>query len=200
MFSALAGSGVHGMVRVPVNDPSEIGRALDLGASGVMVPMVNNAAEAQQAVRAFKYAPDGDRSYGMQTPRIDALATEYRPICAIQIETAEALSNVDAIAGVEGIDWLYIGPADLGLSIGGVSGSDVQAVFNGSHSLANELTESFTAVVSACQSNGVLPGLHCSSGEATRVAQDHGFRVASVATDASEMRAGMSRQLKQARQ
>ena len=194
-FTAIAHYGVPGLVRVAQNDPVDIGGALDLGAAGVMVPMVDTAEDAAAAVAACRYAPVGNRSYGMQTSRIDPLAEDYRPICAIQVETAAARENIDLIAAVEGVDWLYIGPADFGLAIGGVPAPDVTTVFEGSHLLATKLAAGFGAVVDAATAHDKLAGLHTSSGKATVIAEEHGFRVSCVAADLGTMRAGMADQL-----
>jgi 4-hydroxy-2-oxoheptanedioate aldolase len=190
---------VPGVVRVAKNEPADIGRALDLGAAGVMVPMINTAQEAKEAVAACRYAPRGTRSFGMQTVRVKPLSSEYKPICAVQIETAEAITNIAEIAAIDGVDWLYIGPADLALSMGGTPASDLTSIFNGSHPLATELLTAFEAVVDAAKSHEILAGLHTNSGQATRTAEELGFKVASVATDLVEMRNGMSQQLRVAR-
>lgn len=198
-FTTMAYYNVPGLVRVARNESADIGQALDLGAAGVMAPMINTAEEAERAVSAFRYASNGTRSYGMQTIRVDPLAEDYRPICAVQIETAASVDNIDEIASVDGVDWLYIGPADLGLALGGVPAPDVMSVFDGSHPLAAQLLTAFGAVVDAATSHGKLAGLHTSSGRATRTAEEHGFRVASVATDLVEMKIGMADQLRTAR-
>jgi 4-hydroxy-2-oxoheptanedioate aldolase len=199
IFETLDRFGVPGLVRVPGVDPSSIGRALDLGAGGVMVPMVENAAQAETAARACRSGPKGSRSFGMQTSRVDPFATDYRPICAIQIETAGALADLEAIAAVDGVDWLYIGPADLGLSVGGVPAADVVAVFDGSHPLAAQLNSAFSTLVETARAHGKLPGLHCGSGEAAARAMSHGFAVACVTSDLISVQAGMEEQLRLAR-
>ena len=198
-FTTMALYGVPGLVRVARNDPSDIGRALDLGAGGVMVPMIETADQAEAAVASFKYGSEGSRSYGMQTSRVDPMSPDYTPLCALQIETAAAIDNIDDIAAIEGVDWLYVGPADLGLSLGGVPAPDVISVFDGTHSLAGELLDAFGAVVTAAANHGTLAGLHCGSGESSLLAQEHGFTIASVAGDLSEIQAGMNRQLSEAR-
>jgi 4-hydroxy-2-oxoheptanedioate aldolase len=199
-FTAMAHYDVPGLVRVARNGSVEIGRALDLGAAGVMVPMIDTAQEAQEAVDACRYAPRGTRSFGMQTVRVDPLSSEYEPICAVQIETATAVTNIGEIAAVEGVDWLYIGPADLALSFGGTPASNLRSVFDGSHPLAAELLTAFEAVVEAATTHEKLAGLHTNSGQATLIAEELGFRVASVATDRVEMTRGMAAQLRTARQ
>lgn len=198
-FDTLARFGIPALVRVPAADPSPIGRALDLGADGVMVPMVESAAQAQVASRACRYGPEGTRSFGMQTDRVDPFATDYRPLCAIQVETTSALADLEAIASVDGVDWLYIGPADLGLSVGGVPAPEVLSVFDGTHPLADQLISAFSALVETAGAHGKLPGLHCGSGAAAIEAMSHGFAVACVTSDLIEVQNGMHQQLRLAR-
>lgn len=198
-FTTMAYYDLPGLVRVASNHPTDIGRALDLGAEGVMVPMIETVDDARRAVAAITYGSSGSRSYGMQTPRVDPTTDDYQPLCALQIETAQAIENIEEIASVEGVDWLYIGPADLGLGLGGIPAPDVISVFDGTHPLAGQINQAFDAVVVAASNHGKLAGLHCGSGKATLVAQEHGFAVSSVAADLSEVRAGMSRQLDVAR-
>lgn len=199
VFSALARSDVPGLVRVSENNPAVVGRALDIGASGVMVPMVNTAEDAERFVDACRYAPGGSRSYGMQSLLFDPFSPDYEPLCVVQIETAEAIANLDEIAAVEGVDWLYVGPSDLGLSVCGVPAGDVSSVFDGSHPYAEDLVTALKRVVTAAESNGVVPGLHCGSGEAGQIAQAHGFRAMSIATDTAEMKTGLVKQFETAR-
>lgn len=198
-LGAIAFYDVPALVRVPSIDPADIGRALDLGAAGIMAPLVNDAEDARLAALSCRYAPDGIRSYGMQTPRIDPFADDYRPLCAVQIETAAAVANIDEIAAVEGVDWLYVGPADLGLSIGGVPAPDVISVFDGSHPLAEPMQTAFSAVVEAARNHGKLAGLHCGSGEAALQLLANGFQVSAVATDLVAALRGMAHELEIAR-
>ena len=92
-FTTMAYYDVPGLVRVAGNDSSEIGRALDLGAAGVMVPMIETADDAEAAAASCRYGPTGARSYGMQTSRVDPMSSGYKPLCALQIETAAAISQ-----------------------------------------------------------------------------------------------------------
>jgi 2-keto-3-deoxy-L-rhamnonate aldolase RhmA len=198
-FSVLSEQGVPAIVRVESHQPAVIGRALDLGASGIMAPQVDDAEQARAVVAATRYGPAGKRSYGMQTTRIDPLAADYRPLVAIQIESTTAVMNAEEIAAVEGVDWLYVGPADLGLSFGGTPASDVIAVFDGSHPLASEMQEAFKAVVEAATRHGKKAGLHCSSGAAGQRLLDFGFTVSAVATDLAVAGHGVAEQLRIAR-
>ena len=99
-FTTMTHYDVPGLVRVAKNESADIGRALDLGATGIMVPMIDTADEAQKAVAACRYAPGGTRSFGIQTARVDLFAKEYKPICAVQIETVAAVDNIGEIAAV----------------------------------------------------------------------------------------------------
>jgi 4-hydroxy-2-oxoheptanedioate aldolase len=194
-FTALAYYKVPAIVRVATNAATDIGHVLDLGAAGVMVPMVDTPDDAFRASQACRYAPDGTRSYGIKTPRLDPTSPAYQPICAVQIETAAGVDNADAIAATAGVDWLYVGPADLGLSLGGIQAGDILSVFDGSHPLSKTVGTAFEQVVAAARKHGKRAGLHCSSAAAALVAKEHGFTVFSVATDVVEMRTGMDEQL-----
>ncbi|HEX6287443.1 MAG TPA: aldolase/citrate lyase family protein [Acidimicrobiia bacterium] len=198
LFTVLAHYGVAGLVRVPAIHPTPIGRALDLGAAGVIVPLVESAEDAEQAVAATRYAPDGRRSYGMQTHRVGAF--DHAPFVAIQIETASAVGYVDAIAAVDGVDALYIGPADLGLALGGETAADVNAVFDGTHPLSDKLNAAFSAVVAECRGHGIIAGLHVGNGTSAARAREHGFTFASVSADVGLVADSLARELHAARE
>ncbi|SVB27984.1 uncharacterized protein METZ01_LOCUS180838 [marine metagenome] len=112
------------IVRLPKNEPDYISYVLDAGAYGVIVPMVNTAAQARAAGLACRYAPIGTRSIAANRPTISEPLGDYVKrtnddvICLVMIETREALDNVEEIAKAPGIDGLYIGPSDLSLDMG----------------------------------------------------------------------------------
>lgn len=129
------------LMRIPSNDPVAVKRALDAGMEGIMFPAVNTAAEAQMAVDACRFPPNGSRGAGFGAARAvlyGRKTAEYRAefednmmvIC--QIETKEAVKNIEEIAAVEGVDMLFIGPYDLSGSIGKLGQFDdpeVKALF-----------------------------------------------------------------------
>lgn len=119
---ALAGTGATAIVRVPGNDAALIQKVLDAGADGVMCPMVNSRAEAEELVAAVRYPPLGRRSFGPWRPAVGAANYYARAndelIAIAQIETLEALAAIDEIAAVPGLDVLYAGAADLAVSAG----------------------------------------------------------------------------------
>lgn len=112
------------IVRVPGHDPVTIRQMLDLGVQSIMVPMIDTAQQAAAIVRAARYPPEGERGIGgaraARWGRYPSYVAEANAqLCVIaQIETAEALGNIEAIAAVDGIDGLFIGPADLAASLG----------------------------------------------------------------------------------
>jgi 4-hydroxy-2-oxoheptanedioate aldolase len=116
MLQALAATGTPAIVRVPVNKPAAIGRALDRGAAGVLVPLVGSAAEAASAVAACHHPPRGTRSYG--PTRLAWAPLPAEPVCIVMIETVDAVEQAPAIAAVEGLDAVFVGPSDLALSAG----------------------------------------------------------------------------------
>jgi 4-hydroxy-2-oxoheptanedioate aldolase len=197
LFTVMASYGVPGLVRVESIELGRIGRALDLGAAGIVVPLVESADDAVRAVHATRHAPRGGRSYGMQTRRVGPF--DEPPYVVIQVETAAAVESIDAIAAVNGVDALYIGPADLGLGLGGEPAPNVDDVFDGSHPNATALANAFRAVVDAAGANGIVPGLHTASGERSARAVDEGFRMTSVAVDLGLIGVGLREQLETAR-
>ena len=161
MLDALDKAGAPAIVRVPWNTPDLIMRALDLGAEAIIVPLVNNAEEAQIAANACRYAPVGNRSWGPiwrnvraavpQAPEGDATST-----CICMIETAEGLKNVDAILAVEGVDGIYIGPNDLSLSIGEERRGYPES---------RKLHEAILHVISRANALGKIVGIDCNGPE-----------------------------------
>ncbi|MGD2061738.1 MAG: aldolase/citrate lyase family protein [Acidimicrobiia bacterium] len=197
LFTVLAHYEVPGLIRVPSIDAAPIGRALDLGADGIIVPLVESAADAERAVAATRYAPTGERSYGMQTMRVGPF--DQTPFVVIQVETAGAVENIETIAAVEGVDALYIGPADLGLGLGGHPAPDVNQVFDGTHPDAAAIGQAFAAVVASCDGRGILPGLHVGDGATAQRARSAGFRFSSVAVDVGLVASGLAKELRAAR-
>lgn len=123
---AIEGTGMAAFVRAPLIDAGIFKRALDFGAHGLMVPMVETAEDAAEAVSLMRYPPHGRRGvasnnrgahYGAKMPDRLARAHTYTTFLA-QIETARGLDNVEAIAAVDGVDVLFVGPTDLSVNLG----------------------------------------------------------------------------------
>ncbi len=126
MVRAAHGAGAQTMVRVGSHARDVLSRTLDTGTDGILVPMVNTAAEARAVVDICRYAPTGNRGVAASVVRASRYGTDGayvgrandQTLLAIQIESATAVDNLDAILGVPGIDMLFIGPGDLSASMG----------------------------------------------------------------------------------
>lgn len=189
--AALRQSTATPLVRVPWNEPGIIGKVLDAGAMGVVIPMVNTAAEAEAAVAAVRYPPRGRRSYGPTRADL-ALGPDYfleandQVLCIPMIETAEAVENLDAIVAVEGIDAIYVGPADLSLSMGLLPPSQHHP---GNHCEAPLFTETLMQIVAACRRHGVVAGIH-SQPDLVDIRRHQGFSMITVTSDLSALLRG----------
>jgi 4-hydroxy-2-oxoheptanedioate aldolase len=193
MIQAIELSGATPIVRVPWNEPGIIGKMLDAGSHGVIVPMVNTRDQALAIVRAARYAPAGSRSWGPVMAGLrhsDNREWADANIAVIpMIETVEAISNLDEILSVEGVDAIYVGPADLAVSLGlGPYGNDGNPAFD----------DALATVVAACSRHGVVPGIHA-TGMLAPTRRRQGFRMITATSDAFAMRAGYAIELELAR-
>ena len=122
MMQAMSGTGCTPIVRPQWNDFVVVKRVLDIGAHGVLIPWVNDGSEAEAAVRACRYPPEGIRGWGPRRASLfdpDYYATANDEILvSVQIETRKALDNLDEILSVDGVDACYIGPWDLSNNLG----------------------------------------------------------------------------------
>lgn len=186
MIQALQITETPAFVRVPWNTPDLLMRALDCGADGVIVPMVSDAEQARNAVRACRYAPDGYRSWG--PTRASLAHDDYSPhtanesvVCVVMIETREAMHNLDSILEVAGVDGIYIGPSDLAVAHGiAPTGDPTDATH----------IALIDTILRSCQSHGVIAGIHCDSVESAIRWRDMGFRMLNVGSDAKFVRNG----------
>ena len=182
------------IVRVPWNEPGIIGRVLDAGALGVIIPMVNSAEEAARAVAACRYAPVGARSFGPLTAMIrhgrHYLRTANDEVaCIPMIETVQAVEGIDEILAVPGIDAVYVGPSDLSLTMGLPPLAD--------HDDAR-FQAALATIVDACNRRGVIPGIHASPALAQARAEQ-GFRMITVGFDQTPVMAALRADLAAAR-
>ena len=181
-FQGMQNRPVTPMVRVPWNEPGIIGKALDGGAYGVICPMVNTRAEAEALVRYAKYPPHGARSNGPIRAGLYGTSTTYQQTANDEVlviamtETAEAIDNIDAIASTPGLSGVYIGPSDLGFSMGLVPILDREEP---------EILAAYEKVIAATRRHGIKAGVHCGSAAyAARMAK-MGFRLMTVGSDAT---------------
>ena len=193
MMQSMRGDDCSAIVRVQWNDPVIIKRALDIGAHGVLVPWVNTREEAEAAVAACKYPPQGIRGCGPRRASLvhgrDYITTANEGILvAVQIETAAAVKNIDDIIGVEGVDTAYIGPVDLSMDMFGAPPKWDEPDYQ----------EAFDTVLKAAERAGKPAGMYCFSGN-IEWAIEKGFRFCSVDSDDSFLMRAGSDALKKAR-
>jgi len=185
ILQALQLGGTPAVVRVPWTDQPTIMRVLDFGAAGVLVPMVNSAADAAAAAAAMRYPPDGIRSYGQTRPRYASTADANADVVLlVMIETVEALGHVDEIAATPGVDGLFVGPVDLGLSLG------VGLDFTGT---APAVMEGTDRVVAAAKAAGKFAGCVSSSPEHAAELVRRGVAFVTLGADVGYLRAGIAR-------
>lgn len=173
------------LVRVPWNEPGIIGKVLDAGAMGVIIPMVNTAAEAEQAVRSCFYQPKGSRSHGpvragMALGEGYAAQANDQVACIPMIETVEAIDNIDQILAVPGVSAVYVGPADLSRTLG--------LAPLGDHDDPS-FTTALDTILAACQRAGVPAGIHANPTLVNkRLGQ--GFQMVTATSDLLALMAG----------
>ncbi|HEX9134581.1 MAG TPA: aldolase/citrate lyase family protein [Ktedonobacteraceae bacterium] len=201
MVATIADAGTCApIVRVPYNSVEWFKWALDAGAWGVVVPMVNSREEAQRAVEFSKYPPLGNRSiggifgpYGFGTtdwPSYAQIAND-EIIMIIQIESAQALQHLDEILSVAGIDVAFVGPNDLHAQLGLIPSSD---------GAEPEFVEALERVTVAARKHHVALGIFSSDGKAAVARMGQGFQMISVTTDAGSMIAAATQNLRIARE
>lgn len=191
MLQVLQGLPAPVLARVPWNEPGILMKCLDAGFSGVICPMINTVDDARRLVQATRYAPLGGRSFGPIRANMVhgvgyAKTANARVLVIAMIETREALQNLDAILGVEGIDGVYVGPSDLGLSLGHEPTLDPTAP---------EVLEAIAAIAARTRAAGRVAGIHCGAPAMIRRAFGQGFQFASLLTDARMFTSAIAAQL-----
>jgi 4-hydroxy-2-oxoheptanedioate aldolase len=179
-FQAMQAHPVLPMVRVPWNEPGILGKVLDAGAYGVICPMVNTEAQARAFVAGCRYPPAGARSNGPIRAGIYGVSTGYQKtaneevLCIPMIETAEALGNLDAILDVPGIDAIYVGPSDLGFSLGLIPILDREEP---------QILEIYERLIRETSKRGIVAGVHCGSVAYAKKAIGMGFKLVTIGSD-----------------
>ncbi|MGO4834231.1 HpcH/HpaI aldolase/citrate lyase family protein [Rhizobiaceae sp. 2RAB30] len=184
-FQAMQSHPVTRLVRVPSNEPGIIGKALDAGAQGIICPMVNNAAEARALVRAAKYPPAGFRSNGPVRAGMYVYgSTSYQEsandeqLVIAMIETKQGVDNIDDILAVKGIDSIYVGPTDLGFSMGLPPVLDREE---------QQILDIYAYLIARCRAAGVVAGIHVASPAYAKRMIELGFLWTSIGADSAFM-------------
>jgi len=179
-LQVLAATPSHPVVRVPIGETYMLKQVLDAGAQTVLVPMVDNADQARQLVRDVRYPPHGDRGVGYALTRASRFAqiadygtTADEQICLLlQVESVKGLENLDDILALEGVDGVFIGPADLAADMGHMGNAthpDVQAAIMGA--------------LTRIDASGKAAGILSTKDEMTNAAIKAGARFVAVGAD-----------------
>jgi len=198
--AALAACGVSPLVRIPDNQGYLVKRVLDAGAHGVLVPMLYSAGDAKNLVTAAKFPPIGRRGFGspfsMEKFHPSLSQTEYLHqandalLTIVQIETKEAVEDLEAIAAVPGIDVLFIGPFDLGNNLG-------YPIIDGK--MHENLLAAVAKTLKVATAAGKKVGIYATSGEQAKTYADQGFHMICVATDAAVLGTAVKDAVKKAK-
>jgi len=182
MFQAMRASGATLMARVPWNEPGIIMKALDAGAYGIICPMVNTGEDAARFVSYLRYPPHGQRSFGPTRVSFAAGANygaqaNDNMLAFAMIETAEGMANLEAIAATPGLDGIYVGPADLTLSL------TQGRLAPGFDREEPEMIVALQTILAACKKNGIRAALHCGTPDYAARAIGWGFDMTTVGGD-----------------
>jgi 4-hydroxy-2-oxoheptanedioate aldolase len=181
MLRAINTTDTTAMVRVPWLDPSHIMKILDAGVNGIICPMINNKKEAEKLVEYSYYPPFGKRSFGPIRAKYifegdySKVANNSLLIIAM-IETKEALDNLDEILSVEGIDAVYIGPADLSFNLGYTPKFDQEEPF---------VVETIKYILKTTKKYNKFAGIHNGNVDYALKMKDLGFDFVTVGSDAN---------------
>jgi 4-hydroxy-2-oxoheptanedioate aldolase len=195
-IGAINAAGAAPIVRVPHGGFAIASRVLDVGAEGVIAPLINNATDARKFVAAAKYPPLGERSWGPNRAMMlggfaDAKTylreANQSTVTIAMIETREALANVDSIAAVEGIDVLFVGPSDLSITMS-------EGAVLDPHS--KEVEAGLDKLLAAAKKAGKVAGLYCANATRAAAVAKRGFGFLPVGSDLGFYREGLAAHIK----
>lgn len=181
-LQALESSPTAALVRVESSEPQRIHRILDMGAEGIMCPKINNGAEARKVVNGLHYPPHGNRGVAKMV-RATGFAQNFNQyyeqardtiLGVVQIETVEVLNHLDAVAAIDGVDVLFIGPADLSMELG-IFGQFDHPLFK----------EALKETVNAAQKAGKATGILFFNPDDYQTYHDLGIRLIACGADAT---------------
>lgn len=177
-LTAARAAGIPALVRVCINDSGLIGRALDAGAQGVMCPMINTPEDAQALVKAVKYPPDGARSMGAYRAGLTRadyipIANRWTIVCG-QIETRQAMDNLDAILDTAGFDMVCAGPNDLAFTLSGGAHADIRAP---------ETIAALDLLLAKCKEKNIIPSIFANDEDYAKEMIARGWEVVALSSD-----------------
>lgn len=191
MLMAVKGNSTP-LVRVPFNNPVYVKRVLDLGAAGILFPLVSGKEEAKLAVKSTRYPPEGIRgvgprraaSYGLRTEDYYSLAKNV--IVVVQIETQDAVKNIQEILSVDGVSAFFVGPNDLSFSYGCRSWKE------------EPVRKAIEKLATASKEAGVPGGMYCPDDESLKFALQLDFKLIALGSDYRFLMSGIKDRLKRA--
>ena len=181
-FGAVADAGGVPLARVPINSYENVKRALDAGAYGIIFPMCCTAEEAERAVEACRYPPQGRRSVGggLHALNFDCMAGEYyrrandEILVMVQIEHVQGVENCEAICRVEGVDGIFVGPNDLLASMHKTPAMETDDP---------QFVEALRHIRTTATQCGIAPGIHVATAEAAHRRQAEGWRFMAISSE-----------------
>ena len=183
-FQAMDKHPITPTVRVPWNEPGIIGKALDGGAWGIISPMCNNAAEAKALADACLYPPKGKRSNGPMRAAAYGVMSSYQStandevLVIPMIETQEGIDNIDEILSVPGISGIYVGPSDMGMSLGLIPILDREEPL---------ILGIYEKLLASCKKHGKFAGIHNGSAAYAVRMIKLGFQLVTIQNDSGLM-------------
>jgi len=166
LTAAIRLAGATPLARVRYAHAADIGRALDLGCAGVIVPNVESAEQAAAVAGACRYPPEGYRSAG------GILAAQSPPLCLIMVESSQAIEQLPQTLALAGVDGIYVGPRDLSYSLGGRLDPHDPV-----------LRPALERIWADCAAAGKPVGVHATDGATARLYREHGCRLLTVVAD-----------------
>jgi 4-hydroxy-2-oxoheptanedioate aldolase len=195
-IAAIHAAGAAPIVRVPLAQFPTASRVLDLGAEGVIAPLINTPADARAFVAAAKYPPLGERSWGphramtlggMSDPKAYLREANDLTVTIAMIETRAALDNLEAILATPGIDAIFVGPSDLSIALSNGTVLDPHSP---------DVERALDKIVAVAQKAGKIPGAYCQNAERAVALAKRGFRFCAVGSDLQFLRAGAAGEVK----
>ena len=195
-LTAIEAGGSVALVRPASGERLRIGRALDLGAAGIVVPRLDTAEQVREAVTFLRYPPTGQRGVALLTRGARLGTVNHAGVAAlnddivgiVQIESPSAVEQADEIAAIDGVDVLFVGPADLSHSLG-VPGRFAESSYQ----------DALKAVIAACRAHGKAPGILLYDPATFRAHLDLGFTFLGIGADISFVHDGVKAALAAAR-
>ncbi len=194
-IASVRAAGAAPTVRIPLYDWAVASRVLDLGAEGVIAPMINTPADAKAFVAATKFPPIGDRSWGptramslagISDPKVYLQTANAEVVTIAMIETRIALDNVEAIAAMPGIDALFVGPSDLSVTL-----SNGQIL----DPLSAQVERELDRVIELAGRHKKTAGAYCADAKRALALANRGFKYLAVGNDLVFLRAGTAAQV-----